>query len=271
MAKKTTSAWSGLQRKSASLRRNVEQLIRDCAHLAGAENADVVSGSTVVKAELAEWKRVLHTAEETTRPINMEMERKASETLETLEERLVRTLRDAGLNVYGEMGLLVVEGVVHVEISVKKPSVRVNGEIATDISIAGLKQLVRDEVDRVRKITTPPEKFIEVLLRAYEAERLHAAKEFGAQLQVSAVFWQATMLKQSPNFRSNPTATNFHGYSREIFRADLYRLLEGNVTNTDGKHFRYASGSDTAGAIFMFVPQLGRTAHIGRIWFERGN
>lgn len=243
----------------------------DCARLAGGENTDVISGSTVLKTELAEWKRILHAAQETVQPINTEMERKSAEVLETLEERLVRTLRDAGLNVYGETALLVVEGVVHVEINVKKASVRVNGEIATDISVAGLKQLISDVVGRVRKLTTPPEKFIQVLLRAYEAERLRGAKEFGAQLQVSAVFWEAAMLKQSPSFRSNPTATNFHGYSRELFRADLYRLLEGNVTSTDGKHFRYASGSDTVGAIFMFVPQLGRTAHIGRIWFERGD
>ena len=100
---------------------------------------------------------------------------------------------------------------------------------------------------------------------------LQAAKEFGSQVQTSAVFWQLAMLKQQPSFRSNPVATNFHEYPREIFRADLFRLLESNLTNIDGKHFKYASGSDTAGAVFMFVPQLGRTAHIGRIWFEPGD
>lgn len=271
MGQKPTLAWSGLQRKSAALRRSVEQLLRNCAQLAGADNADAIRGSTVIKAEIAEWKRILQAAQESLNPINMDMEKKCSEALETLEERLVRILRDAGLSVYGETALLVVEGIVHVEININKAVVRVNGEVATNTSVAALKEVIREEVERVRKLTTPPEKFVELLLRAYEAERVQAGKEFGAQLQVSGILWQAVLLKQHPSFRSNPIVINFHGYPREIFRADLYRLLDSNLSSIGGNHFRYASGSDTAGAMFMLVPQLGRTAHIGRIWFERGD
>jgi hypothetical protein len=270
MRLKPISAWSGLQRKSASLRRGFEQLVRDFAQLAGSQNVDTGNGSTVVKTEIKEWKRILNSAGQTVEPTNVEMERRASEALETLEERLVRALRDAGLNVHGETALLVIDGIVHAEINIKKRLVRINGEITRDISVSGVKQAISDELDRVRKLVTAPEKFIAFLLHAYEAERLQAGKEFGSQVQTSGVIWQLAMLRQPPSLRSNPIVTNFREYPREIFRADLFRLLESNLTNTDGKRFRYASGSDTAGAVFMFVPQLGRTAHIGRIWFERG-
>lgn len=271
MGRKPISVWSRLQRKSASLRRGFDQLVRDFTQLAGSEDVDTVRGSRLVKTEVEEWNRILKSAAQTVGPTHVEMERRASEALDTLEERLVRTLRDAGLNVYGETALLVIEGIVQAEINIDKALVRINGEATTDISVSGVKQAISAELERVRKLVTAPEKFIGLLLRAYEAERLQARKEFGSQVQTSGVHWQLAMLKQQPSFRSNPTATNFHEYPREIFRADLFRLLESNLTNTDGNRFRYASGSDTAGAIFMFVPQLGRTAHIGRIWFEHGD
>ncbi len=271
MAQKSVPAWSRLQRKSASLRRSFEQLTNEFTQLAGSDNADTISGSAVAKVEIQEWRRLLNSVAQTAEAAISEIERRASEALEGLEERLVRTLRDARLNVYGETALLVIEGIVHAEVNTKKALARINGRAATEMSVNGLKAAISAELDRVQKLVTPSEKFISLLLRAYDAERLQAGKEFGSQVQTSGVLWQLAMLKQQTSFRSNPVAVNFHEYPREVFRADLFRLLESNLTSTEGKRFRYASGSDTAGAVFLFVPQLGRTAHIGRIWFEHGD
>jgi hypothetical protein len=246
-------------------------LIREFTQLASAESADAIGGRAVAKVEIERWKELINSAVRTTDDATSGLERRGSEALEGLEERLIRTLRGAGLNVYGETALLVIEGIVHADIDIKKATARVNGRSATDMSVNGLKDTILAELDRVRKMTTPPEKFLGLLLRAYEAERIDIDKEFGSQLQTSAVLWQLAMLRQQPVFRTNPVAASFQEYPREIFRADLFRLLERNITSTDGKRFRYASGSDTAGAVFMFVPQLGRTAHIGRIWFEHGD
>jgi hypothetical protein len=268
MPQKPASTWSLLRRKSASLRRSFEQLIHDFTQLADSDNPDTISGSAVAKAEIQEWRKVLGAAAQTAEPVTGEMERRASESLESIEEELVRGLSDAGLKVYGETALLVIDGIVHAEINAKKALARINGKVATDMSVKGLKETISAELDRVRRLLTPPEQFIALLLRAYEAERIQTAKEFGSQVRTSGVFWQLAMLKQQPSFRSNPVVTNFHEYPREIFRADLFGLLGSDVTGTGTKRFRYASGSDTAGAVFMFVPQLGRTAHIGRIWFE---
>jgi hypothetical protein len=271
MAQKLIAAWSRFHRKSASLRRSFEQLTTEFAQLALAENADAIRGSAVAKVEMEGWRQVLNAAAQTTERATGAMEKRASEALEGLEEQLVRTLREAGLSVYGETSLLVIEGIVHADVDIKKAIVQINGRVATDMSLDGLKGAIVGELDRVRKLVTSPEKFLPLLLRAYEAERLQAEKEFGAQVQTSALLWQLTMLRQQPGFRSNPVAANFREYPREIFRADLSRLLESDLTSVDGKRFRQASGSDTAGAVFMFVPQLGRTAHVGRIWFEHGS
>jgi hypothetical protein len=271
MGQKRISAWSVLQRKSASLRRGFEQLVEEFAQLARSDSGDAISGPVVARAEIEEWKTVLSSAAQIAESANAEIQRKAAEALESFEGHLGRALRDAGLHVYGETALLVINGIVHAEIETKKGSVRINGKVTTDMSVGSVKQVISEELDRLRKLVTPPEKFIRLLLSAYEAERNQTAKEFGSQVQTSGILWQLALLKQQPSFRSNPTATAFREYPRELFRADLFRLLESNLTNTDGKLFRYASGSDTAGAVFMFVPQLGRTAHIGRIWFEPGD
>ncbi len=271
MGQKRISAWSVLQRKSASLRRGFEQLVEDFTQLARSDSGDAIRGSAAAKAEIEEWKTVLSSAVQMVESADAEIRHKGAEALESLEARLGRALRDAGLQVYGETALLVINGIVHAEIDTKKASVRINGKVTSDLSVGNVKQAISEELDRVRKLITPPEKFIRLLLSAYEAERNQTAKEFGSQVQTSGILWQLALMKQQPSFRSNPTAITFREYPRELFRADLFRLLESNLTNTDGKLFRYASGSDTAGAVFMFVPQLGRTAHIGRIWFERGD
>jgi hypothetical protein len=271
MADKSNSAWAKLQRKSASLRRGLEQLLREAAQLAESDKTDSISGYNVASSEVAEWQKLLAQSAPVAEKITEGLRGRASSELEGFEDRLIRALRDAGHSVYGETALFVINGIVHAEIDTKAATARINGKTASEISVNAIRQAVLDELDHVRKAITPPEKFIALLLRAYEIERAQTSKEFGSQIQTSALLWQLAMLKQQPVFRSNPTVTSFREYPKEVFRADLYMLLESNLTDSNGKRFRYASGSDTAGAMFMLVPQLGRTAHIGRIWFEHGD
>lgn len=268
MARKPQSGWLQLQRKSAALRRRFEQLAREFTELASVEDSDVIRGSALAKVEIEKWRQVLDQTIRTSQDTSRTMQQRASDVLECLEEHLVRAIREAGLNVYGETSLLVVEGTVHVKIDGKKASTRINDKAVGEMTVNGLTTAIIAELQQVQELITPPEKFLPLLLRAYEMETLQTAKDFGSQVQTSALLCQLAMLRQQTGFRSNPIARNFRGYPREVFRADLFRLLESNLTSASGKRFRYASGSDTAGAVFMFVPQLGRTAHIGRIWFE---
>src|SRR5437763_15628284 len=46
------------------------------------------------------------------------------------------------------------------------------------------------------------------------------------------------------------------------------QVLASGSPEIDGQRLRYASGSDTAGAVFMHVPAFGRCAHVGGLWFR---
>ena len=49
---------------------------------------------------------------------------------------------------------------------------------------------------------------------------------------------------------------------------DLHRLLGESMRQVERQVFNFASGSTTDGAVFMYIPPLGRAAYLGRIWFE---
>lgn len=267
MGRQHTSPWAQVKQQSASLRRKIERLAQDFVALS-ASNGDAITGSNLAQAELDAWRKVLGDVLALTENTLRFMQQRAIEQIETLDTRLSRAVRDAGFVVYGDAASFFVDGIVHIELDTTKGIVRVNGELLSDLSVEQIQSRLVQEVERLKKLLTPPDKFLFLVLRAYENEVSQQKKEFGSQIQTGALLWQLTMLKQQATFRSNPTAENFRPYPREVFRADLFRLLEANVTVAKGRQFRYASGSDTDGAIFTLVPQLGRPAHVGRIWFE---
>jgi len=267
MGRKHTSPWARLKQQSASLRRNIERLSHDFVALS-ASNGDAITGANLAQAEVDTWRKLLGDVLVPTENALRSMRQRAIEQSETLDTRLSRAVRDAGFVLYGEASSFFVDGIVHIELDTTKGIVRINGEPLTDLSVEQIQSCLVQEVERLKKLLTPPDKFLVLVLRAYEAEVSQQKKEFGTQIQTGALLWQLTLLKQHATFRSNPTADNFRPYPREVFRGDLFRLLEANVTVAEGRQFRYASGSDTDGAIFTLVPQLGRPAHVGRIWFE---
>ena len=265
--RKPDSEWSKLRSKSTAQRRGLGQLSKDLSALAG-NDSDSITGYAVLKEELSAWEK---TVREAAAEINKALETlktKCEEDSETLDERLARGLREAGFEVYGETGLLIANGVVHVEADKRKGIAKVNGVSATALTVESICAQVRTELDRLRASGTPSAEFLTLLLKAYEATLAESAKPFGFQLTTMQLICPVALLKQQPQFRSNPVSANFRDYSRELFRSDLYSLLKSNTTLVGGKRFNFASGSDTAGAIFMLVPQYGRTAHLGRIWFE---
>src|SRR6202022_252747 len=106
------------------------------------------------------------------------------------------------------------------------------------------------------------------LADAYQRELRLSGKARSTPVVIASLLPHLMLARQTAAFRSNPTARTFREYSRDQFRADLHALMVSGATDVEGGRFRYASGSDTAGAIFMFVPALNRTAHVGRVWFD---
>ncbi len=269
MAKKADSSWGGLRRKSSSLRRGLDDLVKEIQDSCSIPSADTISAYAVVSSEMEAWTKAAGRVLPLCEDVLESLKRRSAEQSEVLDESIARTFRNSGLEVFGEAGLMVVNGIVHVETDLKKGVVRVNGSLAPEVIPGSILTLVQAELDRLKKVFTPPEKFLDLLLRAYESELRSGNKEFGAQVQTAALFWQLAILKQSPQFRLNPSTENFREYPKEVFRADLFGLLKSNVSEIQGKRFHFSSGSDTTGAVFILVPHLGRTAHLGRIWFEQ--
>jgi hypothetical protein len=268
MPRKPTSPWEQLKHKSASLRRNLEQLTQDFLALSASENVDAVTGYNLGATETDAWKKTVDHILLSTEEALHAMQHRAADQAETLDARLSRVLRDAGSSLYGDSRLFIVDGIVHIETDPQNGTARINGELLSDLSVHQIHTRVVQEKERLKTLLTPPDKFLILLLQAYENELVQQKKDFGAQVRTGALLWQITLLKQQATFRSNPARENFRPYPRVLFRADLYRLLDADLTLVDGKRFRYASGSDTSGAVFTLIPQLGRTAHVGRIWFE---
>lgn len=266
--RKAELEWSKLKSRSAAQRRGLGQLSKDISALVSAKHVDSITGCIAVKEELAAWQKAITEAAGETGKALETLQVKSAEELETLDERLARAFREAGHEVYGETGLLVVNGVVHVETDKRKLSVKVNGVPAAELAVEAVCADVNLQLERIRTSSTPTPEFIALLCKAYEGEVKASSKPFGSQVTTSQLICPVALLRQQPQFRVNPASGNFREYPRELFRADLYSLLKSNITQIGIKRFHFASGSDTAGAVFMLVPQYRRTAHVGRIWFE---
>jgi hypothetical protein len=261
--------WCQLQQQSAQARRGLDELVRALETLAGgAEVADAISGATVLDAELSAWEQVAGPALVRVRELLAGLQRAREEQLSSFGQRLGRALQAQQHDVHGETSPLIVDGVVHVEVSPEQGVVRVNGEADSDCSCAEVAARVEAELRRLRKLATPPATLLEQIQTAYDEECCVRRLEPGTQVETLAVLYRVALLRQQAGFRRNPTAKSFREYPREVFRADLFALLQSGALAGRGRRLRYASGSDTAGAIFMLVPALGRAAHVGRIWFE---
>lgn len=266
--RKRKSEWDRLGARSAVLRRGVQDLAEGVQRLSSSDDLDAIRGAAILTSEMERWRNALQELAPVVRDILTRLEREREDQAVGLDQRIQREIARRGHSVTGEGGLLIVDGVVHVEVDVGRGFVQVNGLACEGTRAGSVADAVDAEVERLRKLVTPPDKMVEQLLAAYKRELANRGKDAGAQVEAAALFGQVVLLRQSAAFRSNPSSANFREYPRELFRADLHGLLSSGPQEAGGQRLRYASGSDTAGSIFMHVPALGRCAHVGRIWFE---
>jgi hypothetical protein len=269
LSRTTPPPWRQLQQQSAQARRGLDSLLRSLEALAGGPDiADAVSGAAVLDAELAAWEQAAIPAAARARELLATLRLAREEQVASFDQRLARALQERGRTVHGEGSPLIVDGIVYVEASPDQGTVRVNGEAEQDFSCSAVVGRIEAELQRLRKLATPPAALLEQMQAAYDEECTVRRLEPGTQVETLAILYRTALLRQQAGFRRNPTAKSFREYPREVFRADLYALLRSGSLTAQGRRLRYASGSDTAGAIFMLVPALGRSAHVGRIWFE---
>jgi hypothetical protein len=258
-----------LRRRSESLRKGFESAVKDAEELARAPTGDPVTGWATLTEELERWKELLEPLRQGFSNLPGKLERDRQQFLEDYEARLARELSRRGLTVFGSTTPLVIDGVVHVEIDAKVGAVTVNGQAATELSLTSVCDEVVEKLSILKKGLTPPRTMLELLCEAHDREARLTGKDTGTQIPTMALLPHILLTRQTSAFRNNPSLRTFKEYTRYQYRADLHALMMSNANEIRGRKFRYASGSDTAGAMFMFVPELQRTAHVGRIWFDR--
>jgi hypothetical protein len=266
---KSKAPWADVAGRSRTIRKSVEQLLEEGRQLVSTPEGDPVSAHRVLKSELEAWSELASSVSSELTATLARLDRERAEALEYLVDRLSRELRKVGHQVFGATSPLVVDGVVHVEVSPEKGTVNLDGDIQEDVSIPILARVIAERVSALRKACKPPQDFLQELAAAYQREAKLTDKPEGTQLPVLSLLPHIVLARQGSTFKGNPRAGAFKEYPRDQFRADLQSLLASNLTEYGGFRFRFASGADTTGAIFMYVPSLERTAHVGRIWFER--
>lgn len=262
------STWTSFGSRSQTLRKRLEELVREARDASECDSSDPLGGARVLDEELRKWRELCNSALDRLQPSVDKLRGERSEYLEHLEERLRRELVKQGHEVFGDTSPLVVDGIVHIDIDKVTAAVSVNSEPVEDLSIQGISGVVHDRASALQKDRTKPPLFLDQLADAYAKELRITGKEAGTQVPTLSLLGHIMMARQTSGFRTNPTARSFREYTREHFRADLYNLMRQGKLDHGAARFRYASGSDTVGAVFMFVPALERTAHVGRVWFE---
>ncbi len=257
-----------LQQRSVATRRGLEGLVQDVEEMCSSPSSDAVSASGALEGELRAWTGTLTPLRERLETLSRQLDARRNEQVETLEQRVARELGATGCSVFGQTSLLIVEGIVHLEMDLKKRRVVVNGITLDDLAVPAICQRVTEELARLRASITPPLAMLKQVAEAYDREARLGGVELGTQVHTTALLLQIALARQTANFRSDPSSRNFREYSLVQVRADLYTLLQSGEQSMQRRRFRYASGADTTGAVFMLVPALQRTAHIGRVWFE---
>jgi hypothetical protein len=266
--KPVSSDWNTFARESASLRRRLESLFNSAVDGAKSPEVEVIGCVHTLEAELEAWKAVVKSSVDKVSPVLETLTPRRAKELEAFADRLRRALTENGLEVYGESGLLIVNGHVHVDLKPDAGMVLINGAQNRSLDRQHIVTAVREEAERRASSLMPPKEFLQILLRSYRLVCSDRGLHTGSQVAVLELLPYVLLNRQRPRFLLDPQSGGFVEYPLSAFRADLYNLLVSQVSLVDRVQFRYASGSDTKGAVFMLVPALSRTAYVGRAWFD---
>jgi hypothetical protein len=264
----TGKNWTTLQSESATLRRRIALLLREAETIGGDAAADAISAWQALHGELDEWNKEAESWLKRATALLKRADTLRDEQLETLPHRVSQQLKSSGHTVFGDADLLIVDGIAHLELSPAKGKITLNQTSVHSFDPAVIANVVTEQITKLHKAATEPALMLKHLLEAYDREIRANNLRQGAPVQTTSVLAQLTFLRQTSAFRLNPSARLFREYPHELFRADLYALLSSGRVTVNNRKFRYASGADTSGAVFILVPALERPAHVGRVWFE---
>jgi len=254
-------------RTSTKIRRELRKLM-DLLSSADYSSTDEYGIAAAMESERAAWTILLPQAGEV-----LENAARASAATEELTVaryggQLRKALEAEGLEVLGDDMMPVVNGIVHVIVDRQRAEVSVNDVAVADSRISAVVDTVKREARELLSRVSPSASFLGELRKAYKDELATSAKPDGTPVEALSLVPRILVQRQSAAFLKDPRARSFREYPGTQFRADLSKLIESGERKIDSREFRYAAGANTAGAVFLFDRTLGRTFHLGRVWFE---
>ncbi len=270
MAKKSnTTAWEEYQKTSRAGRRLADDLVHQTEQLAESKETDPINAQRILEEEATGWEKTVIKLRESIERSRSALGPLRDATIERLADELKRSLEKGGRAVFGESQTMVVDGIVHIDLNLQAARLKINGEDHRDLRIESIVTAVGMAVEALKKQISEPAVFGNQLLHAYESLISTTGVSFSSQVKTLDLLLVVALEMQNKKFLQNPKASNYSGYPMALFRANLHGLLASGTSTVNGFTFRWASGSTTDGAVFMHVPPLQRTAHLGRIWFEK--
>jgi hypothetical protein len=270
MAKKTnTTAWEEYQKASRAGRKKMDDLVAQTEKLAESIETDPVNANRILEEEAPSWEETIEKLRSAVERSRSVLGPRRDAAIEGLADELKRSLEKGGHAVFGESRTMVVDGIVHIDLNLQAGRLKVNGEDHRDLRIENIVTTTSTIVTALKKKISAPAVFGSQLLRAYERLINTTGANFSIQVKTLDLLPVIAIDTQNKKFFQDPKASNYSDYPMSLFRANLHGLLASGTSNIDGCSFRWASGSTTDGAVFMHVPPLQRTAHLGRIWFEK--
>jgi hypothetical protein len=263
-----TQDWRQLCRDAAAARAKVVSSLTKLIVLAEQAGVDAISAGTALRAEVAKWRTALEGASQTAETALEALDRRADAQLESLTSRVRAELSRRGCTMHGEGDTIIVDGIVHFVLNTRGRTATVNDVHVEDLTPERVAESACAQVDQLRKGMTKPPAMLSALREVYDLELRDTGKAQGAQVETESLMLRMAALRQTRAFKADPVRERFTSYARTQFRADLFWLLESRELDAAGRRFRHAAGSNTNGALFMLVPDLGHPAYVGRIWFD---
>jgi hypothetical protein len=259
--------WQAWERESKALRKRVVALINTLLDISSSQDESALVGSPILLSERQQWQPVIERWGSESAGCLAKCNNLYPAEADTFIDKLRKDLSDRGHHVLGEGMMIIVDKVVHVQLDLTGSEAHINDSILKHLDrrtiVAAIEQSAKALGDAAQ-----PDKFIQELFSAYKLVIASTGRTLGSQIETTSILPYLLLGRQKSRFLSNPTLRDFVEYPAPTFRADLLALMSAEDQTIDGYNFRHASGSDMRGAVFMFVPSLGRPAHVGRIWFE---
>lgn len=265
VARGSNKSDDGLATALSNVERAVRAVTTNAKMLASADDIEAFALRAALADVAVRLKNVVDEALGTVALLATDAASTADVALDTYAERLRQALLLRNLDVQGHAPLLIVNGIVFVTFDPQTAQLTVNDEAIHDLRVPSAVTAVLKKLEALKAGSAPVLDFVSQFAVAYDQEVANQGRQPGDQVRLDAVHRELMWMRQSKTFRATMRASAYREYTAEMLRVDLFNALVKQATAPGDRDIVVDSGADTQGALWMFVPSLGRPGYVGRV------